>query len=55
VDGLFDRRLRTDEGRREDTEGVFAFLDRSARPASAEARKLLTGWLSHVPEGREKN
>jgi hypothetical protein len=55
VDELFDRRLRTDESRREDNEGVFAFLGRSARSSSAEVRWLLDDWLSHVPEGREKN
>lgn len=51
VEGLFDRGLRTDEGRREDNEGVFAFLDRSARPSSAKVRGLLTDWLSK-PRGR---
>jgi hypothetical protein len=29
---LFDRRLRTDGSRREDNEGIFVFLGRSARP-----------------------
>ena len=55
MDRLFDRGLCTDEGRREDNEGVFAFLDRSARPSSAAVRRLLTDWLSHVPEGPDKN
>ncbi len=54
VEGLFDRGLRTDEGRREDNEGVFAFLDRSARPSSAKVRGLLTDWLSNVPEGADR-
>jgi hypothetical protein len=55
VEGLFDRRLRTDEGRREDHEGVFAFLDRSARASSVRVRGLLTDWLSNVPEGPDRN
>ncbi len=51
---LFDHRLRTDESRREDNEGVFAFLGRSARPSSAAVRWLVTDWLSHVPDGQER-
>ena len=52
---LFDRRLRTDESRREDNEGIFVFLGRSARPSSSEVRQLLGDWLSHVPEGPDRN
>jgi hypothetical protein len=52
---MFGRGLRTDEGRREDNERVFAFLDRSARPSSAKVRGLLTDWLSKVPEGSDRN
>jgi hypothetical protein len=52
---LFDRRLRTDESRREDNEGAFVFLGRSARPSSGEVRRLLEEWLSRVPEGPDKN
>jgi hypothetical protein len=52
---LFDRKLRTDESRREDNEGVFAFLGRSARPSSGEVRRLLEDWLSRVPDGDDRN
>jgi len=52
---LFDRRLRTDDSRREDNEGIFVFLGRSARPSSSEVRQLLEDWLSHVPEGPDRN
>lgn len=52
---LFDRRLRTDESRREDNEGVFVFLGRSARPSSGEVRRLLEEWLCRVPEGDSRS
>ncbi len=52
---LFDRRLRTDESRREDNEGVFVFLGRSTRPSSGEVRWLLEDWLSHVPARADRN
>ena len=52
---LFDHGVRTDESRREDNEGVFAFLGRSARPSSGEVRWLLEDWLSHVPDWADRN
>lgn len=52
---LFDRGVRTDESRREDNEGAFAFLGRSARPSSGEVRRLLEDWLSHVPDRADRN
>jgi hypothetical protein len=52
---LFDPTVRTDESRREDNEGVFAFLGRSARPSSSEVRWLLEDWLSHVPARDDRN
>lgn len=52
---LFDHRVRTDESRREENEGVFAFLGRSARPSSGEVRWLLEDWLSHLPDCTDRN
>ena len=52
---LFDPTVRTDESRREDNEGIFVFLGRSARPSSGEVRWLLEDWLSHVPARADMN
>ncbi len=51
---MFDTNAQTDAGRKNLSESVFAYLNRSATPGSAACRALMEDWMSHVPASEQQ-
>lgn len=46
---MFDTDVRRDDGRKNLTESMFAYMNRSAKPGSEASRALIEEWFGYVP------
>lgn len=50
---VFDTHKQSDAGRKNLSESVFAYLNRSTKPSSAASRVLIEEWMSDVPASEQ--